>query len=257
MSVSKSSEKNYVLGDIVFRGAYGVVKYDGVVDSKSSVLLGKEMGRYTTINCSLIIHSSMRARKYVIKILADAIVGYLVTPKKVLVVGMGNAFMVADSLGSIVVKNLLTTHNWENLSDYDLSDVCGLITGVSGINGFDTSELVCSVVQTLHPSQVILVDTFMANDASRIGRSFQFSDTDIRAGGGLKSKNKIINKELLGVPTMSVGVPLMIDATAFGAEQNFTLTPKEIDIYNQNCGKMLAHALNLALHGKIYKNFLY
>ncbi|MBR4270882.1 MAG: GPR endopeptidase [Clostridia bacterium] len=257
MGKTKVAENNQLIGDIVFKGAYGVVKYEGVLDSQVASKMGKLAGRYSTLNCSLIIHSSIKARKYVTNLLAQTLITYLRYPIKVLVVGMGNAFMVADSLGSVVVKNLLTTHNWVDLINTGLGDVSGLITGVSGINGFDTSELVRCVVNMLQPNQVVLIDTFMAKDSSRIGCSFQLSDTGIRAGGGLNSGNKTIDKSLLGVPTICIGVPLMIDATAFGAEESFTLTPKEIDIYTTTCGKILAHALNFALHGKNYKNFLY
>ena len=245
-----------VLGKLVQKDKFGVKVYEADLNETESRKLGKERGRYITLNTSEIIHTSITARKFVSKILAEKICSFLLEKELILVVGLGNAFLVADNLGSLVIKDLLITHDMPSIARRDLADVSALITGVSGINGFPTSDLVKSVVNLLSPTQVIVIDTFVAHDSSRLGTSFQISNTGISAGAGLGRKSQSLNSAFLRVPVLSIGVPLMMNACDFGAEENFVITPKEIDILARNCAKILSRALNLSLYGKKYFDYV-
>ena len=255
----KIDSKSGVMGELVFSGKYGVRKYFININSDAlSKQLGKRKGKYYTLNCSRLFCTSELARKYitkqVVEIFRDFLQGINGT---IMVVGLGNAFLVADSLGSSVVKNLLTTHNIPAEIRQGLGDVCALIPGVSGINGFATADIVLGAVNTVRPKCVIVIDALTAKDASRLGCSFQFSNTGVSPGAGIGNFNKDITHEILGVPVVAVGVPMMIDASVFGYEKaHFVVTPKEIDIYTQNCAKILSRALNEVLHGKEYKNYM-
>ena len=257
--MAKQDKNLGIMGELIFSGKYGVKKY--FIDINSDTLskqLSKRKGKYYTLNCSRLFCTSEPARKYITKQVVEIFSDFLQDISgTVMVVGLGNAFLVADSLGAAVVKNILTTHNIPAEIRQDLGDVCALIPGVSGINGFATADIVQGAVNTVHPKCVIVIDALTAKDASRLGCSFQFSNTGVSPGAGIGNFNKDISRETLGVPVVAAGVPMMIDASSFGYEQEyFVVTPKEIDIYTQNCAKILSRALNEVLHGKEYKNYM-
>ena len=172
---------------------------------------------------------------------------------------MGNAFLIADSLGPRVIKNLVATHNLEKEFKYGLSDVACLIPGVSGINGISTFEIVASIVKQQKPDLIIFIDTLTAKNYHRLGCSFQVSNTSITAGGGMGCNNRTFSKTTLGVDIVSIGVPMMINAKNFSDLQNlpnFIVAPKEIDIYTKFSAECIAKALNTVFYGKNYSKLL-
>jgi len=243
-------KETWVIGELIMRGKYGVNVFCGQVSKSEESKLKKEAGRYVTVNCSPMIHTSHQALRYVSNILSKQISSFLIS-KTVLVVGLGNAFMIADSLGSRVIQDLLVTHEMHDFVRSGLADVSALISGVSGINGFPTSNLVKSVVELIKPKQVIVIDTFTTQSVDRVGCSFQLSNTGITAGAGLGRKNQSLNSHFLGVPVLSVGVPLMLNVDTIGMK-DYVMAPKEIDILCKNCAKIVARALNFSLHGEKY-----
>ena len=52
-----------------------------------------------------------------------------------------------------------------------------------------------------------------------------------------------LSRRVLGVPVMAVGVPTVVDAG-----DGLILTPRNIDQYVRDAGKLIGYALNLALH---------
>lgn len=258
----KDMRENGVLGNLVFKGKYDTKRYFlDINNDKLSKQHGKEKGKYITLNTSHLFCTSEPARKYLTKQLVDIFDFYVKKVEKekptIMVVGLGNAFLVADSLGALVVKDLLATHNLPKEFLDELGDLCAIIPGVSGINGFATADIVLGVVKTIKPDIVIVLDALTAKEPARIGCSFQFSNTGISPGAGIGNKNKSINAQTLGTQVIALGVPMMINAFNLGAEyDNFIVTPKEVDIYTKNCAKVIARAINEVVHTKKYKDYL-
>lgn len=256
------ARENGVLGEIIFQGKYQIKEYCLKINTTAlAQKYQKEKGTYTTLNVSKIFCTNELARKYVIGKIADIlekyILKYKISKPTFLVVGLGNAFLVADSLGAMVVKNLLATHNLPDSLKGELGDLCALIPGVSGINGFATADIVLGATQIVKPDIVILIDALTAHESTRIGCSFQFSDSGISPGAGIGSKNQRLDKNFLRTNVISIGVPMMINASNLGSElTDFVVTPKEIDIYTKNCAKVIASAINEVVHTKKYKDFL-
>ncbi len=252
-----------VLGRVEMRGSFGARIFRAEISPEQASKLHKSQGRYSTLNISPIIHTYHKARHYAGNLLASEILRYLkvlnFSRPSVLVVGLGNAFVMADSLGAEVVKNLLPTHSIPAKLREDLGDLACLIPGVSGLNGIATHEIVTSVAREIRPQIVILIDSLTAKNHERLGCSFQISDTSITPGGGVGSKNRPLDKASLGAPVITIGVPLMISAQNFGELANLPdliLTPKEIDFFTKNCAQIISNAINLAVHGKNYRKFI-
>ena len=262
--INENDADSGVLGEVTHTGKYNLKCFEiNLDDEQLARRLGKECGIYKTVNISNVIHSSHLAREYLINFLADTL-GFFIreTDKKnpsILVVGLGNAFLLADSLGAKVITNLLITHNLPKDVKKGLGDVSALIPGVSGLNGISTFNIVKSIVDIEKPDIVIVIDALTARSYKRLGCSFQFSNTSVSPGAGVGNVNKKLSKYNLGADVIAVGVPLMINAKNFAELDelpNIVVTPKEIDIYVNTCAKVLAKAINLAIHGKKYKFFI-
>lgn len=169
----------------------------------------------------------------------------------------------------------------------ELRPVAALAPGVLGTTGVETGEVVQGVVERIHPRVVIAVDALAARSVERIGTTIQVSDTGIRPGSGLGNRRVGLDRETLGVPVIAVGVPTVVHAatiaydtfqllatrlkgrnaffnlyTEFGPEEvrrlidevlspavgNLVVTPKGIDELVEDMARLVAGALNAALH---------
>ena len=124
-----------------------------------------------------------------------------------LVAGLGNRLIVSDSLGTRCVEKL---HVTRDLNASSLQSVCALSTGVSGMTGMQYAEIISGVVSKIKPCAVILVDSLATSMAKRLGRSFQISSAGIAPGSGVGLDKERIDKSTLGVPAISIGVPMML-----------------------------------------------
>ncbi len=256
------SADNGVLGQLEEKGSFGykLFKYT-ITDDKMACKIQKQKGTYLTININPTFHNFQKAKTYLINKLAKSLQTLINFKKKnpyILVIGLGNAFIMADSLGAKIVKNLFTTHTLPKSLKNDLGDLSALIPGVSGINSIPTFEIVKSIVDSQKPDIVICIDALTAKNYKRIGCSFQISNTSLTPGAGVGNTNQTLSKSTLGVEVVTIGVPLMINAKNFNELNNlpnFIVTPKDIDIIVSSCANVVSNAINQAVHKQNYKNF--
>lgn len=117
-----------------------------------------------------------------------------------------------------------------------------------------------------HPDLVIVIDALAARRMERLGRTIQITDTGIAPGSGVMNRRKKVNKEVLGVPVIAIGVPTVIDAGTIVYDviskissdedakelkkyiddysENMYVTPKDIDDYIKRVSYTLSEAIN-------------
>lgn len=104
----------------------------------------------------------------------------LETEKSILVVGLGNQEITADSLGPHVVENLKMTrhlvreYGLKSLGDGRIHRTSGIVPGVMAQTGMETSEIIQGVVQETKPDVVVAVDAFepeVSADSAGLSRS--------------------------------------------------------------------------------------
>lgn len=252
-----------VLGEIKKTGKYGLKVFEAEINSTMlENKYKKAQGRYQTINISPIFHFNQSAQKLLTKYLVEALGSFFAdltkSQPRVLVVGLGNAFIMSDSIGARVVRDLFATHNLPAEVRAGFGDMACLIPGVSGQNGINTFDLVKSAVAVVEPDVVLIIDALTARNYERLGCSFQLSDTSMTPGAGVGGKNRVLNKCTLGQAVISIGVPMMINARNFADLDDLpdiVLTPKEIDIYTHTCSRVLSRAINTVVHGAKIKDF--
>ena len=138
--------------------------------------------------------------------------------KSVLIVGLGNPGITADSLGPEVIGNLHMTRHL--IREYGLKStekqilhaISGIVPGVMGQTGMETSEIVEGVVEITRPDVVIAVDALAARNTRRLNRTIQITDTGITPGSGVGNHRNGLTEENLNVKVIGIGVPTVVDA---------------------------------------------
>lgn len=189
-----------------------------IVSKEGENALCKPMGSYVTIEIPQLHREYHERYEQTCKLLSDEVAALTNLPKGavVLVVGLGNRYITADSLGPKTVEKLMTTrHLIEQIPDQldeCIRPVCALAPGVLGITGIETVEIVKGVAQRVKPDLIIAIDALAARRIDRINTTIQLSDTGISPGSGVGNRRQGLDKKSLGVPVIAIGVPTVVDA---------------------------------------------
>ena len=138
--------------------------------------------------------------------------------KSVLVVGLGNQAITADSLGPEVVGNLRMTrhlireYGLKSTSEEALHAISGIVPGVMAQTGMETSEIIEGVVEITKPDVVIAVDALAARSTRRLNRTIQITDTGIHPGSGVGNHRIGLTEKNLQTKVIGIGVPTVVDA---------------------------------------------
>ena len=244
-------------------------------------LLGKPVGLYLTMECRGVSRRDVETRRAVSALLGEELARLLPDEADgpVLVAGLGNRAVTPDALGPLTVDHTLVTRHLyaerPELIQRGMTAVCAVAPGVMGVTGIETSEMLRAVVGAVKPRAVIAVDALAARAVSRVASTVQLTDSGIRPGSGVGNHRAALTRETLGVPVLSVGVPMVIYAAtiardAFGllageerSEQaldamadellagalgEMVVTPREVDDLVDDAAVMLAGGINRALH---------
>ena len=136
----------------------------------------------------------------------------------ILVVGLGNSAITADSLGPHVVENLHITRHMireyglQSLGKEKMHRISGIIPGVMAQTGMETSEIIQGIVAETKPDIVIAIDALAARSTRRLNRTIQITDTGINPGSGVGNHRVGLTEENLQVKVIGIGVPTVVDA---------------------------------------------
>ncbi len=263
-ALSASGEMDF--GKLVWRGKFGLEKFEFDIPNQAAARrLGKAVGHYTTINCSRLLAHLRHVSDYVAKKLAESLKAFIAANTKsdkplIMVVGLGNEGMVADSLGVAVARELLVTERVPEELACELGRLCVLIPGVGGCTGIASFDIITGTCARIKPDIIIAIDTLTASSPSRLGCSFQMADSGISPGAGVGNNIRKLNNHTLGVPVIALGVPMM--TTGFAISENeesqwakTVFAPKDVDLYINRCARTISRALNLAVHGTGYQDY--
>ena len=207
-------EKNYE-EDQVF------VTTVSVTTKNAAKALGKPMGTYITIEAPALDEPDEESHREVSTHLSSIVKELIPNFEKeqsILVIGLGNRDVTADSLGPHVIDNLCITRHIimeYGTAAYDKSkmhSVSSLAPGVMAQNGMETAEIIRGVVEQTSPDVLIVIDSLAARTLHRLNRTIQITDTGIHPGSGVGNHRNALTKESLGVPVIAIGIPTVVDA---------------------------------------------
>lgn len=238
-----------------------------VINENGSKLIGKPIGTYYTAEIASVLRresetftDTVTVISNLIKELTSSIKGEGCT----LVVGLGNRDITPDGIGPRCAESVLVTRHLKEHAPEDfsfLSPVAVISPGVLGTSGIESADYIKWVCVNLKPKQILVIDALAAKNLDRLCKTVQITDTGITPGSGVGNSRSAINKELMGVPVVAIGVPTVVDIRSLiaeiGSEQlpdeiaksnEMIVTPRNIDSEIVCSGRVVAYAINLALH---------
>ena len=192
-----------------------------ILDEKGASQMGKDIGTYISYESEGMGEKDVSEREAIIKKLSDGI-SKLIKARgiadgdTVLIAGLGNRHITADSLGPKVIDGILATRHIAGTLPDELSPgvrpVCAIAPGVMGITGIETGEIIQGITERVRPKLIITIDSLAARKMSRINSVIQMSDTGVSPGSGVGNARMPLNEKTLGVPVIAIGVPTVVDA---------------------------------------------
>ena len=272
------------------QGMTSVIK---VLNEEGERAMGKPRGIYITLEAPELLDSDRREHQDIVLALCQALQRIL--PQKedysILVAGLGNPRSTPDALGPMVTSRLLATRHLYTLGDPSLVEGLRSLAvsspGVTGITGLETAEVLEGLVRQLKPDVLLCVDALAAGDLGRLHNTIQLTDAGIHPGSGIGNMRKEINRTILGIPVLAIGVPTVVQAgiiankalnlLAEGLKQpgeknvlpylvsqeqkeqvinqilepfggSLMVTPKEVDEQMDHTAQIIAKAITLAVH---------
>lgn len=242
-----------------------------VENEKGEQLMGKPKGKYITVENLPLMKPSFDDSE-----LCETLARELrkLLPQNegtVLVAGLGNKDITPDALGPRCISHILATrHIPPELSRKaglsSLRRVAAAAPGVSGQTGMETGEILLGIKEKIGASVLIVIDALAARSVHRLGSTVQLCDTGISPGSGVGNNRFDISSATLGIPVIALGVPTVVDGSTLvsdilekaGAQaeelqrdselSQLMVTPGEIDRIIRQSSRLLAMAVNRALH---------
>lgn len=236
---------------------------------------GKPCGRYVTVFTKLLCDESAERLDALAALIAaeiDALTKLHLggTPRCVLVAGLGNREITADSIGPKTVDRLTVTrhireHDEALFNSYFRVPLCAIAPGVLGQTGIETAELVGGVAKTARPDLILAVDALAARATERLGATVQISDSGIFPGSGIGNRRSEISMRTLGVPVIAIGVPTVVNSATLVYDalqsagytevddrmervlhegESFFVSPRQSDRISESVADMLADAID-------------
>ena len=245
-----------------------------VIDSEAGAQsMHRPQGEYLTLEFPPLTDYFQKEQAGV-ELLAGELRRMLPKEGTVLVVGLGNPEITPDRIGPLTARGVLATRHIRgelarSAGLEDLRSVAVLSVGVLGQTGVETVELLSGLKETLCPVAVVVVDALASRRLERLGCTIQLCDSGISPGAGVGNHRPRIDRHVLGVPVIALGVPTVVDAATLAAElmapdseedsrilremvsprgAEMMVTPREIDLLVERAAKLLSMSVNRALH---------
>lgn len=198
-----------------------------IITENVSSEIGKKPGIYYCLDTSLVLthdHDDLKkCENSLTTIIKDVLQNEGITCKdRGLVVGLGNINVTPDSLGPLVIDNVIVTRhmfliNPEEVSE-GISDVSAIAPGVMGTTGIETFDIIDAIIKKINVDYIIAVDALASKSIARVNKTIQVTNTGISPGSGVGNKRKELSKETVGIPVIAIGVPTVVDAVTIASD---------------------------------------
>lgn len=246
-----------------------------VKDAAGEEYTGKKRGNYITVFSEMICDIDGERFDTLTSLISNEIgaLAHKLLEKSagcVLVAGLGNREITADSIGPKTVDRLTVTrhlesHNKKLFESFCKVPLCAIATGVLGQTGIETAEMIRGVCDRAHPDLVIAIDALAARSTARLGATVQISDSGIFPGSGIGNRRNEISRDTLGIPVIAVGVPTVVNSATLvydalskaGYEdideniekvlregESFFVSPRQSDMISDRVSTLLAAAID-------------
>lgn len=231
-----------------------------IINEEGEKLFNRKAGIYITIEAEGLGENDDFYNERVIEIISGQI-DVLIRPcisknNKLLVVGLGNRNVTADSLGPDVVDKLIINSHIHGEKDEISVRLSALSPGVMAQTGIETSSIIKGIADEIDPGVIIVIDALAARNTQRLNKTIQISNRGINPGSGVGNHRTGITSDNIGVPVIAVGVPTVIDAATIIGDvtkdyenipkhlSDMYVTPKDIDENIRITAEIIAESIN-------------
>lgn len=222
-----------------------------IINESGAERMKKPIGTYITIEFGNIIYIEGNDRELLVNHighLMEELTGRI-DNLRVMVAGLGNRQVTADSLGPLMVDNLnISRHlaleyGHTFLDSLGIGEVCAIAPGVMAQTGMEAEEILSSIADNIKPDIIIVIDALAARSVNRVTTTIQITDTGIKPGSGVGNHRVGIDKKSLGVPVIAIGVPTVVEAEVIVSDRlegylnNQGFSEKEIKMFIENMGE--------------------
>ena len=247
---------------------YPVTRVD-ILDHRGEEALGKPQGSYLTIDLSSFWQRKADFFERAVRAVGGQLKAMLPAEGPALVVGLGNRAMTPDAVGPLSLDSVLVTRHLVSAMPRHFAGfrpVAAFRTGVLGLTGVESAEAVRGLAAEVKPALIIAVDALAARRVNRMCTTVQLTDTGIVPGSGVGNHRAALNRETLGVPVLSIGVPTVVDAATLAADlleeagipeldetrlrhgkAPLMVTTRDIDQQVRELSKVVGYGINWAL----------
>lgn len=171
-------------------------------------------------------------------------------PTRLLVAGLGNRRLTADSLGPLTVDRIEVSAALPEA----LSAVFGLsvstriavsIPDVFPKSGIESVHTVAAAAKLHRADAIITVDALAAKKKERLLRVIEITNTGTVPGGGVKQGILSLSERELGIPVVSIGIPTVVRM----GEEHF-LVARNMEEEIAFLSALLADAINAHFGGE-------
>lgn len=216
------------------------------VDEKRAKIIGKNKGTYVNLDTPVVYAGLSIFYERVSNAMKEELEKFIVG-NRVLVVGLGNFELGADSLGVKTCSSVNVTRNIID-SKFSVSAICPGVIGATGIESFEVVKGVCDAVK---PETIFVIDSLCAGSVKRLLTSFQISDAGIVPGSGVANHRMELSESSLGAKVVSIGVPTVVyastivkESSGVVSEKDLVVSPKDIDYMVKDCATIISNSLN-------------
>ena len=247
---------------------YPVTRVD-ILDHRGEEALGKPRGSYLTIDLSSFWQRKEDFFERAVRAVGGQLKSMLPAEGPALVVGLGNRAMTPDAVGPLALDSVLVTRHLVSAMPRHFAGfrpVAAFRTGVLGLTGVESAETVRGLAAEVKPALIIAVDALAARRVNRMCTTVQLTDTGIVPGSGVGNHRAALNRETLGVPVLSIGVPTVVDAATLAADlleeagipeldetrlrhgkEPLMVTTRDIDQQVRELSRVVGYGINWAL----------
>lgn len=232
-----------------------------IISEEAARQIGKPKGKYITLTSDTTLNTHSDQFYERARVLSEVITELINGAENILVVGLGNREITPDRLGVDTSEHIFATRHIHNLAPdlvtENMSKVSVLSPGVMGETGIETAEAVGAIVKSVSPDAVIAVDSLACAELDNLAKTIQLTDTGISPGSGVQNSRAELSKSTLGVPTIAIGVPTVVDMQTIAEHifkqkadksyRSLSVAPKDIDRIISRASKLISSGINLAL----------
>lgn len=232
---------------ITYREAsFSGVLFSALTVTESAENFGKPCGRYLSLTFphpALWSEDEKEALCLCVRLALHAF--FKESPTRLLVAGLGNRRLTADSLGPLVTERVNATASLpkaflERFGAMSRTAVAVCAPDVFSRTGIESVGTVGAAAKLCHADAVLAFDALATVEKERLLCVVELTDTGTVPGGGVKRGKAALTRGSLGVPVVAVGVP-----TVVRVDGEYFLVPRDLEEGVFAIASLLSRAVDL------------